>query len=404
MASTWDTSTQVDWDKGTYINTTSNSTGTLFLNQTTYPDDGTASDGVGGMVAWYHLDETSGVDADDETSALADGTLMNMGTDPQLDNESSGWNSSGKFSNAISFDGLDDFVNISKVEVRKGFFNYTSGTIACWTWLNNEGMAANLRMYGEENTAGAATGVLGYSGAEAAKNWQFALNDDTGWHSLKAVIPNSGQWYHVVGTWGSAGMKLYVNGTEVSSGSYTGGSTRANYSYIGRHGTEYMDGKVDEIALWNRTLSADEIADLYRRKRGTYQSEIKDFGADQEFVLANHTFYENSSLNNITYQVRSCNDASCSGEDFEGYDGTSTYFNETSINWTLDHLTDNQYLQYKIWFERNNSVVDYGHPQVFNISFDYSIKLFSIAISPLGTIIPNVKGVPYVQLNQTLTF
>src|SRR5690606_2439813 len=62
-----------------------------------------------------------------------------------------------------------------------------------------------------------------------------------------------------------------------------------------------FDGVIDEFTIWNKALSATEVRNLYAR------------GAA-----------------NVKYQVRSCNDAACSGESFVGPDNTSgTFFDET---------------------------------------------------------------------------
>jgi hypothetical protein len=78
------------------------------------------------------------------------------------------------------------------------------------------------------------------------------------------------QWYHAVFTYDNSFLKLYINGILVSqiattidinilsnSGISIGSSNQANgYWYE-------SDSKIDDIGIWNRALSQDEITALY---------------------------------------------------------------------------------------------------------------------------------------------
>ena len=83
-----------------------------------------------------------------------------------------------------------------------------------------------------------------------------------------------GQWYHVVlvHTWGSgAGTKFYVNGVPVAMSAWgpgTGDEIMATNSSNRRLGYSAnaglgMKGLIDDVRIYNRALSADEIKRLY---------------------------------------------------------------------------------------------------------------------------------------------
>jgi len=81
----------------------------------------------------------------------------------------------------------------------------------------------------------------------------------------------NGNWYHIVTTIrGSLDMTMYVNGVEVA-GSYsgTGGSmihlSTVSPAGIGRNsiGAAGTSDRMDDIRLYNRSLSADEVVDLF---------------------------------------------------------------------------------------------------------------------------------------------
>ena len=81
-----------------------------------------------------------------------------------------------------------------------------------------------------------------------------------------AVI-QSNTWYHVAETYDGAALKLYVNGSLDSQMAVTGPIiTTTQPVRIGGDapaGPYYFNGRVDEISLYNRALTSNEIAAIY---------------------------------------------------------------------------------------------------------------------------------------------
>jgi hypothetical protein len=72
------------------------------------------------------------------------------------------------------------------------------------------------------------------------------------------------KWSHIVGTFDGSTMKLYINGELVGPSS----GIKINHStaplYFGKSSSAYYwDGKIDDIRIYNRALSEDEIKTLY---------------------------------------------------------------------------------------------------------------------------------------------
>jgi len=88
-------------------------------------------------------------------------------------------------------------------------------------------------------------------------------------------VLNDEGWYHVAMTWKRTGsIKVYVNGgldgSASSSGNYANVQTE-NISINGNADGTYAlgkDGSIDEVAIWNRELSASEITSLYNSGDG----------------------------------------------------------------------------------------------------------------------------------------
>ncbi|GAA4359801.1 PKD domain-containing protein [Angustibacter luteus] len=85
-------------------------------------------------------------------------------------------------------------------------------------------------------------------------------------------VVNNGQWHHVVATLGSAGQVLYVDGVQVASApTVTSASVLTGYwrigdtlsGWTGAPTSSYLAGTIDDIAVFNRQVSAATVASEY---------------------------------------------------------------------------------------------------------------------------------------------
>ncbi|MCP4538967.1 MAG: hypothetical protein GY832_17670, partial [Chloroflexi bacterium] len=89
--------------------------------------------------------------------------------------------------------------------------------------------------------------------------------------SLQYIVTGTvatGGWQHVAGTYDSSVMRLYLDGSEVGTLSYTGVVSAGNGVHLSAGGSESLDGKLDDIRIYNRALSANEIALLASGSEG----------------------------------------------------------------------------------------------------------------------------------------
>lgn len=80
---------------------------------------------------------------------------------------------------------------------------------------------------------------------------------------------NDGKWHHVVATQGSQGMALYLDGQVVGTNSVTDNQAFEGYWRVGggnlnswpsQPASQFLDGNVDEVAVYGKSLSASEVA------------------------------------------------------------------------------------------------------------------------------------------------
>jgi hypothetical protein len=83
---------------------------------------------------------------------------------------------------------------------------------------------------------------------------------------------HDGKWHHLAGTSGATGMKLYLDGVEIGS---TGNTDPAIYNGPDQLGVGHQPGndqreftgQIDEVRIYDRALTAPEVANLARGNR-----------------------------------------------------------------------------------------------------------------------------------------
>ncbi|HEY3807512.1 MAG TPA: LamG domain-containing protein [Kofleriaceae bacterium] len=80
------------------------------------------------------------------------------------------------------------------------------------------------------------------------------------------VVP-TGSWHHVAGTWDGTSKTLYLDGNKLGDSQPTGVSYDYDSVFIGGDvdsgaPTSFLPGQLDDVRVYNRALSASEIAAL----------------------------------------------------------------------------------------------------------------------------------------------
>jgi hypothetical protein len=166
----------------------------------------------------------------------------------------------GNANSAYEFDGVNDHIQVYHDSV----FNFSQFSISCW--INLDTMSNYL------------PGIISKCGANSNSGWYIFINsnklDSLAFQgaistsnyfdaSTSPIMNNS--WIHVVGTFAPNSQKIFING--VLQGNDTNSGVLANSTedlFIGKkNGDGFWSGHIDDIGIWDRTLSAGEIQDLY---------------------------------------------------------------------------------------------------------------------------------------------
>ena len=98
---------------------------------------------------------------------------------------------------------------------------------------------------------------------------QCSINTDNGKSSLRGAAIAAQDWYHIAVTWNNVTnlRKIYVNGDFKTSDTKVGGLIdglgSTSLGRAGQYPSGYLNGAVDEVRIYNRTLSDGEILDHY---------------------------------------------------------------------------------------------------------------------------------------------
>ncbi|MHC4505003.1 MAG: LamG domain-containing protein, partial [Planctomycetota bacterium] len=170
----------------------------------------------------------------------------------------------GKRGGALEFDGTDDYVAIAN----EANFDIT-GNITVAAWIK---VASFTKKWQVIITKGGRCWRLQRDGGRRNLEWActgLSHNGPGNVHGRVAV--NDGRWHHVAGVYDGTETYLYVDG-KVDASARTSGSILTNdYKvYIGddaQGGGRYFHGLIDDVRVYDRALSSDEIGMLVKGPR-----------------------------------------------------------------------------------------------------------------------------------------
>lgn len=176
----------------------------------------------------------------------------------------------GNANSAYSFDGVTSYLQANAYPALLTTFTYSA-----WIKVTVAGPSRNYSFgtYGAEDEWLSTWGV-GYN----PFGHFIAVYDRTN-DAWMPTLDIGNQWAHVVIVYASTTRSIYINGAFFASQNITTPiiSPPSNDLRIGRHtnnGTQEFQGMIDDIRLYNRALSAEEINRLYHELCGTVSGTL----------------------------------------------------------------------------------------------------------------------------------
>jgi hypothetical protein len=195
---------------------------------------------------------------------------------------------------AIQFDGVDDYINLGNIYDNLAF----PVTMSAWIWLDPTAANGSIPILDTQDGLPLYNG-LGFltsnSSSVAAQYGDGLGENNSAFRRAKSAVftPITGRWVNfVIVVRGTSDMSLYYNGIDVG-GDYSGSSTNAMNSnsptevakigVLNQNGAVFrFKGLMDEIKVWNRSLSQDEIQKvIFTKQSNTYPGLIGYWDFDE---------------------------------------------------------------------------------------------------------------------------
>ena len=171
----------------------------------------------------------------------------------------------GVLGQALSFDGTDDYVDVSD--------SFYSDSLSACAWVYPDNLASVRNIVEKRNSSGVSQGLNEWELVVENNKATFNIWTTGGALALNAIgntTLSTSTWYYLcgVGTGNGNTGYVYVNG--VADGNAAQSAATADTSsriQVGPRSsdndTRYWSGKIDDVRIYNRALSAAEVKRLY---------------------------------------------------------------------------------------------------------------------------------------------
>ena len=173
---------------------------------------------------------------------------------------------------SMEFDGSDDYLTVSDDSILD--FSNAKLTFAAWVYPETSGYGTVIGKSGQ---------YVWYAGTAGSVKQRFFIVGTNGNLSVNSnTFLEQNKWSFICVTFDGSNAKLYLNGIDDGGGALVNDiSSGANPVQFGRQDTgEYWNGNITEVGMYDRVLTALEVASLYNQgmptnllvNRNNYQS------------------------------------------------------------------------------------------------------------------------------------
>ncbi|MBW2974917.1 hypothetical protein KY366_04330, partial [Candidatus Woesearchaeota archaeon] len=262
------------------------------------------------------------------------------------------WTSSGRYGGAFEFDGIDDYIDAGDID---GLDNIQHFTFSLWAKFSGFGAWDEIIMK-EADLNNRIGMTLGGSGGAPGDIFVYVGDDSNTYRYVNNVL-SLDTWYHLVMVFdGTAAtdatrLKFYLNGTELSTidgGTIPQWTDDNSASVLISDAANDMNGTIDEVRIWDRSLTADEV---YQE----YASNLNKYDTDKWLLYVNQSKNASDGLDDGAYTYYAyANDNAGNENTTETREITvDTLFSQISFT---SPTPANGTSQSQTWFEVNVSI------------------------------------------------
>ncbi|MFH1376409.1 MAG: UbiA family prenyltransferase [Candidatus Woesearchaeota archaeon] len=224
------------------------------------------------LVLMYNFDNVSEIGEDISGEGGENSYLVDLSGYNNSGSSTAGysmrWNSSGKYGGAGRFStGIaDDGIQVND----SGSLKPANITIAAWVYRYDWHIYGSVvsKMSNGNWEDGYMLGSI-----ETNNDIAFWVTNYT--NIATTTIADDNKWIYLTGVYNGTTVMLYIDGILVDSSVYTDGITHSNgILQISQHNifVTGWNGLIDEVRIWNKSLSPDEIQFMYKSNLNKYDS------------------------------------------------------------------------------------------------------------------------------------
>jgi hypothetical protein len=247
-----------------------------------------------GMVSYYPFNGN----ANDESTNNFNGTVIGASLTFDRFNQPN---------SAYSFDGIDDYIELPTTTI-KGLNAYSYSLWAKVSDLNNQNHGV-LYSVGSTNTT--RTQALTHQPTKNLYAGSYNVGNSPQQSYIQSDSVSLSEWTHLVVTRDNTTMTFYIDGVEVNkTNDANTNSQNANYgSDVGRaviggrstlENQYYFKGAIDDLRIYNRVLTANEVVQLFNENINT-SSELNKTLKENNVLKC----FPNPSSNNLNIIITS---------------------------------------------------------------------------------------------------
>jgi hypothetical protein len=170
---------------------------------------------------------------------------------------------------ALSFDGVDDYVNVDDTT---GTLDVDRITIEAWIYFDETLTAGHKNLVRKGYYGDRCYGLsIGLRATGEIAGWvNLGSAGGSGALIARGSVLSSGSWHHVAMTYDGVKVRVYVDGTEAGTSTTLSGDIFDNNLSVRIGGQPATDsggplafkGLIDEVRIWNTALTEDQLGDI----------------------------------------------------------------------------------------------------------------------------------------------
>jgi hypothetical protein len=208
-----------------------------------------------GLIGWWPFNGNANDESINNNNGIVNGALL---TEDRF----------GEADHAYNFNGIDNFIDLGN----SNSLNSIDTNFTISVWINDFSILDNSTIIACHATGFQWRYLL--RTLSDSINGQFVRNDNNNWTfnytESNSILENT--WTNIIMLKNDSNFQIFINGslqsTSIVPSTTVGGNNNNAYTKIGVNwpstpDLEYFKGNIDDLGIWNRALTQQEITDLY---------------------------------------------------------------------------------------------------------------------------------------------